>query len=158
MLTFCKMDAELKPQVEALLGDFLGADEHYLASSKAYGDCGDEGMASALNLFMDRPELGFVWVGLEDGSAVAVCIVCFGISTSRGSIVARLDDVFVTEAARGRGVGTTLLSSLVSELRTIGLGRIDTSSHFSNDGAKRFYLRNGFRPLDEERLSLVIEA
>ena len=156
MITYRRMDTELRPQVEVLLTQFLREDEHYLASSAIYGDCDGQGVGGALQLFLDRPELGFVWVGTRESAPVAVCVVCFAISTSTGTLVAKLDDVFVAPGSRGIGVGTEFLSSLASELRDQGVTRIDTSVHFENHGAKRFYERNGFKPLDEERLSLLL--
>jgi hypothetical protein len=41
-------------------------------------------------------------------------------------------------------------------LRAEGVGRIDTACHRGNAGAWRFYARQGFRPLDEERLALLL--
>jgi len=150
------MDAELRPEVEVLLAQFLRQDEHYLASRAVYGDSTGDGLGQALRMFLEHPELGFVWVGASDSGPVAACVVCFAISTSTGTLVAKLDDMYVAPDCRGKGVGSALLSSLVSELRQLGITRIDTSVHFENSGAKRFYERNGFKPLGEERLSLLL--
>ena len=40
-----------------MLSDFLTADEHYLASSQAYGDLGLKGLNDALDLFIDPQRL-----------------------------------------------------------------------------------------------------
>jgi hypothetical protein len=45
-----------------MLSVFLTKDEHYLASSAAYGDRGVHGLNDAFYLFLERPELGFVWL------------------------------------------------------------------------------------------------
>ena len=156
MITYRRMDTDLRPQVEVLLAQFLREDEYYLASSAVYGDCGDNGLGRALQMFLGRPELGFVWVGSAETGPVAVCVVCFAISTSTGTLVAKLDDVYVTPDWRSKGIGSEFLSSLVMELRGLGIARLDTSVHFGNSAAKRFYERNGFKALDEERLSLLL--
>ena len=39
-----------------MLSDFLGEDEHYLASSQAYGDLGMQGLNNALDLFLERAQ------------------------------------------------------------------------------------------------------
>lgn len=139
-----------------LLRHFLARDEHYLKSSRAYGDAGEDALNRALDLFLAKPELGFVWLAYEDGEAVAVCVVCFAISTSIGAVVAKLDDVSVLESRTGQGIGTTHLNALKNELRRIGIRRIDTSVHLDNEAARRFYERHGFRPLGEERISCVL--
>ena len=74
---------------------FLSADEHYLASSQAYGDLGLKGLNDALDLFLERPELGFVWMAYDENGVAGICVVCYAISTSMGSVVAKLDDVSV---------------------------------------------------------------
>jgi GNAT superfamily N-acetyltransferase len=145
---------------EELLSSFLRSDAHYVASSAVYGDGGAEALTAALRLFIAHPEIGFVWLAFaDDGSArvaVGACVVCHAISTSRGSLVAKLDDVTIREGWQGRGVGRAMLSSLVSHLRACGITRIDSACHRDNEGAWRFYERMGFKPLDEERIALLI--
>jgi ribosomal protein S18 acetylase RimI-like enzyme len=83
-------------------------------------------------------------------------VVCRAISTSRGSLVAKLDDVTIAPGWQGRGVGAALLQTLAARLREEGVRRVDTSCHRDNGGAWRFYERLGFQPLDEERLALLL--
>ena len=139
-----------------MLSKFLSADEHYLASSAAYGDLGLKGLNDALDIFLERPELGFVWMAFDDQGAAAVCVVCYAISTSMGSVVAKLDDVSVKEDRRGKGVGTVLMEQLKNELRREAVTRIDVAVHMENPDARRFYEKAGFVRLNEERLSCVI--
>jgi len=154
------MQAATRSDAAALLGAFLRADDHYLASSTAYGDGGDAALAAALDLFLARPGLGFVWLALADAPdgrvAVGACVACFAISTSRGTLVAKLDDVTVRAGWQGRGVGAAMLEALGAHLRAQGVTRIDCACHRANDGAWRFYERLGFRPLDEERIALLL--
>ena len=154
------MTATTQGEARALLGAFLGDDAHYLASAAAYGDGGAEALDRALDLFLARPELGYVWLAFaHEGAgrvAVGACVVCRAISTSRGGIVAKLDDVTIREGWQGRGVGSAMLAALAAHLRAEGASRIDTACHRDNAGAWRFYERLGFRPLDEERLSRLL--
>ena len=57
-----RMSAADVDEARGLLGAFLADDEHYLASAAAYGDGGAEALARALDLFVRRPEVGFVWL------------------------------------------------------------------------------------------------
>ena len=147
------------PELEdafGLLRAFLASDKHYLDSSNAYGDAGPPALRDALRLFLARPELGFVWLVFDGGTAVGCCVVCYAISTSAGALVAKLDDVCVLPGSEGRGIGTVLIDSLRVELARHGVRRIDTSCHFGNQRARNFYLRLGFRRLNEERLALLL--
>ena len=49
-----------------------------------------------------------------------------------------------------------MLAALARHLRDAGFGRIDTACHRANAAAWRFYERQGFRPLDEERIALLL--
>jgi GNAT superfamily N-acetyltransferase len=156
------MDAATRDAAFALLAAFLQRDDHYRASSAAYGDGGRDALARALDLFLERPELGFVWLAFAETqrgrTAVGACVACRAISTSRGTLVAKLDDVTIADAWQGRGVGGAMLAALADELRCQGITRIDTACHRDNTGAWRFYARLGFRPLDEERIALLLDS
>jgi GNAT superfamily N-acetyltransferase len=142
----------------ALLSQFLRSDRHYLASSAVYGDGGANALERALQLFLARPELGFIWLAVDDQSrALGACVVCYAISTSRGSLVAKLDDVVVRDGWQGCGVGAAMLTTLADHLRARGVTRIDSACHRDNGGAWRFYERLGFKPLDEERIAWLID-
>ena len=156
MITCRKMrTADVRDAFE-MLSKFLSADEHYLASSAAYGDLGLKGLNDGLDLFLERPELGFVWMAFDEDGAAAVCVVCYAISTSMGAVVAKLDDVSVKDDRRGKGVGTGMMEQLKEQLRSEGVTRIDVAVHLENPDARRFYEKAGFIRLNEERLSCVI--
>lgn len=139
-----------------LLKAFLADDVHYLDSSLAYGDGGEQALRHALALFLAHPELGFVWLVYEAQFAVACCVICYAISTSAGAIVVKLDDVSVVQGRENQGIGSVLIDSLKSELRGRGVKRIDTSCHVDNSRACAFYLQHGFRRLNEERLAHLL--
>ena len=156
MITCRKMTAADVSDAFEMLSAFLNEDEHYLDSSKAYGDRGLQGLNDALDLFLEQPELGFVWIADEDGVIAGICVVCYAISTSMGAVVAKLDDVSVKADRRGRKVGTAMLDQLKEQLRKESVTRIDVAVHLENPEARKFYERLGFMALNEERLACVI--
>ena len=139
-----------------LLTEFLTEDEHYLDSSAAYGHAGDAALQDSLQLFVHRPELGFVWLAYNSEGVVGVCVVSYAISTSIGGLVAKLDDVMVKLDKRGCGVGSEMITLLKDELLLEGVLRIDTGVHNRNSSGRHFYDRLNFRPLNEERLACVL--
>ena len=153
---FSRMGAADREAASGLFLAFLQADPHYQDVASVYGDGGPAALGRALDLFVARPELGFVWMGWRGGEVVACCVACFAISTSRGTLVAKLDDVNVRPGLEGQGIGSAMLASLKDELRRAGATRIDTATHFDNPGARRFYERHGFASLREERLSCLL--
>jgi ribosomal protein S18 acetylase RimI-like enzyme len=156
LITCRKMTAADVSAAFEMLSAFLNEDEHYLDSSKAYGDRGLQGLNDALDLFLEQPELGFVWIASDDSGIAGICVVCYAISTSMGAVVAKLDDVSVKADRRGRKVGTALLEQLKEQLRKESVTRIDVAVHLENPEARKFYERLGFMALNEERLACVI--
>ncbi len=156
MVTCMKMTPDTLEDAELILTAFLSEDEYYLDSSEAYGHAGDDALKEALTLFLQHPEAGFVWLAYNERQVAAACAVSFAISTSIGGFVAKLDDVYVRSGRRSIGVGSEMLAQLKWELMRQGIRRIDTSAHIRNERARRFYLRNGFVPLNEERLAYVL--
>jgi ribosomal protein S18 acetylase RimI-like enzyme len=154
------MTEATRARAHALLATFLRDDAHYRASASVYGDGGDFALLQALDLFLAHPDIGFVWLAdVETQGAsqtVGACVVCRAISTSRGTLVAKLDDVIVHPAWQGRGVGGQMLAALREHLRQSGITRIDCGCHRDNEGAWRFYERMGFQALGEERLALLL--
>jgi GNAT superfamily N-acetyltransferase len=157
------MTAATRAGARRLLGAFLAGDDHYRASSAAYGDGGGPALDRALDLFLARPELGFVWLAFApdrgagaEARAVGACVVCFAISTARGALVAKLDDVTIAADWQRRGVGTAMLEALAAHLRALGATRIDCACHRDNVDAWRFYAGLGFVPLDEERIARLL--
>jgi GNAT superfamily N-acetyltransferase len=149
------MESDL-PAAAKLLKAFFAEDEFYLDSSGAYGDAGAPPIGKALDMFVRRPELGFVWLAYRGNKAVGMCVVCYAISTSLGAVVAKLDDVFIAGGVRGQGVGSAMLKALGRELKAADVLRIDTAVHVKNTEAARFYAKAGFKPLHEERLALLL--
>ena len=160
MIRCAPMTGATRRGAHALLAMFLRDDTHYRASAAAYGDGGVNALVRALDLFLAHPEIGFVWladVDTQDGSqTVGACVVCRAVSTSRGTLVAKLDDVTVHPAWQGRGVGGRMLDELREHLRSEGITRIDCGCHRDNERAWRFYQRMGFQALGEERLALLL--
>ena len=156
MISCRKMTAADVADAFEMLRVFLSEDEHYLASSAAYGDKGFQGLNDALDLFWEQPELGFVWLAYDENGVGGVCVVCYAISTSMGAVVAKLDDVSVKADRRGQGIGTALLEQLKEQLKKEAVARIDVGVHLQNPEARKFYEKLGFMTLNEERLACVI--
>lgn len=155
-MTCRKMSAPDVTDAFHMLSAFLSEDEHYLASSKAYGDRGIQGLNDALYLFLEHPDLGFVWMAYDEQGCAGICVICYAVSTSMGALVAKLDDVSVKKDRRGQGIGTALLDQLKAQLKKESVQRIDVAVHVDNPEARAFYERMGFLPLHEERLACVI--
>lgn len=61
---------------------------------------------------------------------------------------ARIDDVIVDTAARGRGVGEALTRDAIERARTAGARSVNLTSHPRREAANRLYQRLGFERRD----------
>ena len=110
-------------------------------------------LGDALALFADRPDYGFIWLAYDDGIPAACVSVSFAISTETGGIVAELDDLYVAEDRRRRGIGSALLATLHGRLDQLAVTRIDAA--IPGDGRLRaFFTARGYQDAGGTRFRL----
>lgn len=83
-----------------------------------------------------------------DGDPVGLALFFANFSTWLGCPGMYLEDIYVSEAARGLGVGRRLMARLAAIAVERGWGRIDFAALDWNP-ARRFYQRLGIEPLAE---------
>lgn len=83
-----------------------------------------------------------------EAEAVAFALFFRNYSTWRGLPGLYLEDIFVREEYRGRGIGGALIRSLAQIAVERGYGRIEWAVLNWNTPAQSFYREYGARPLD----------
>jgi ribosomal-protein-alanine N-acetyltransferase len=85
---------------------------------------------------------GDLFLVTEEGSKVmGYCIT----RVARGS--ACLESIAVAPAARGKGAADALLASTIRRLQRLGITRLSLMVKSTNDRARAFYERHGFRKI-----------
>jgi GNAT superfamily N-acetyltransferase len=74
-----------------------------------------------------------------DGVAVGFALHHSHLSTWASSFDCYLEDLFVTEAARGHGVGRQLIDDLITHCRSIGYSRLYWHTDTGNARARKLY-------------------
>ena len=88
----------------------------------------------------------FQFVAWDDGVIVGLLtLATFRIPTG---LQARIEDVVVDEAARGKGVGAALTHAAIERARSLGAKSIGLTSRPSREAANRLYQRMGFERRD----------
>jgi GNAT superfamily N-acetyltransferase len=73
--------------------------------------------------------------------------VAEGLPTwSVGERIAEVETLSLVGPARGRGIGQALIAAARLEARTQGIVTLSVAVAITNEGARRFYEREGFRP------------
>lgn len=91
-----------------------------------------------------NPALGLILVARQDGQIVGMVNLLYTLSTALGERVALLEDMVVSPAARGAGIGSRLLDEAIQTARLNECKRITLLTDRANESAQRFYQRHGF--------------
>ena len=78
-----------------------------------------------------------------DGAVVGYAFFSSGYKTDVAARSIFLHDLFVTAAARGRGVGSALMAAVAAETVRAGCVSLEWGVHTANAGALEFYRRLG---------------
>jgi GNAT superfamily N-acetyltransferase len=90
------------------------------------------------------PEAAFTPLVAElDGAVVGYAFFSAGYNTDVAARSIVLHDLFVTPAARGRGVGHALMAAVAAETVRAGCVSLEWGVHTANAGAFAFYRRLG---------------
>ena len=82
------------------------------------------------------PPVGYAMVTVNAGSPTWAAVDRFGY----------VETLSVAADARGQGLGAALLDEVTAQLAAIGVDQIEITLVAANDGARRFYERQGYEP------------
>ena len=99
---------------------------------------------AALAPLLGDSDLGRVYLIEVDGQMAGYCVICFGYSLEFGGRDAFIDEIFVLETHRGKGIGRTVLEKVAEEARALGIRALHLEVERNNTPAQRLYDRAGF--------------
>ncbi|TCD47393.1 GNAT family N-acetyltransferase [Chlorobium sp. N1] len=97
-----------------------------------------------LEMILERPESGRVFVAELDGSIAGMLILLSTVSTVLGQKVALLEDMVVDPRFRRRGIGSALLDHALETAAREDVGRITLLTDGDNLAAHALYRSKGF--------------
>lgn len=103
-----------------------------------------EAQTRGLAQILGNPHMGSILVAKQGGMAVGMVSLLYTVSTALGGRVALLEDMVVSPAARGVGVGSLLLQAAIDHARSAGCKRITLLTDAANEAAQCFYAKQGF--------------
>ncbi len=124
------------PVLADLLGELFAQEREFSPDRTA--------QLRGLDLLLDRGETVRIMVAEVDGDVVGMGVLHIGISTYLGAKVGMLEDVIVTAAQRGAGIGKLLLAGLIEQARADGVQRITLLTDHDNTAGQAFYESFGF--------------
>ncbi len=108
----------------------------------------ESAQVAAMAPLLEGSPHGAIWLIGPKSAPVGYLALSFGWSISLGGLVGVIDQVFIREGVRGRGMATEALRSLLPELAERGLGALQIKIAADNARLTRFAERVGFGPSD----------
>lgn len=106
----------------------------------------DPGAASsALGQILGNADLGRVWLIETAGEIAGYVVLAFGFSLEHRGRDAFIDELFVGENFRGRGLGRQAMEFLESACRELGVRALHLEVERDNAPAQELYRKSGFR-------------
>ena len=103
-----------------------------------------DAQARGLKSVIENDDVGDILVVRDNDHVIAMVNVLYTVSTALGARVGILEDMVVSSAGRGLGVGSMLLESAMEFAKEKGCQRITLLTDHDNEGAHRFYQKHGF--------------
>lgn len=143
-ITFKSADAGHVDLLVEFMREFYEFDRHAF----------DDGVArTALREILGDDSFGRVWLIEVDGSAVGYVVLTLGFSLLYHGRDAFIDEIYVRESYRGRGVGRRSLQFVEGVCRELGVRALHLEVGRTNANAQAVYRRAGFVDHDSQLMT-----
>lgn len=119
-----------------MMEDFNAIDHYLFDRDKA---------ESNLREFIQNPELGRLWLIEESDKTAGYMVLAFGYSFEYGGRDAFIDELFLKDDHRGKGIGDHAMDFLQQNSPELGIKALHLEVESHNPQAHRLYLKKGFR-------------
>lgn len=135
------------PTLVALMGEFYAESGYPLPAEAA---------ARAFAELLGDPRLGAAWILEADGEPAGHIVLTVSWSMEYGGLRGYVDDLFVRERFRGRGLAAAGLAALRREAEARGVRALLVETGHDNPVAQRVYRRAGFADTGHLLMSLPL--
>lgn len=112
----------------------------------------DEARRDALMPLLEGIPQGVAYLVGPRNAPVGYIVISFGYSVEMGGIDGFVDEFFIRDKVRGRGMGSEVLMTLLPALREHGVKALHLEVDRENESAQRLYKRAGFEPRENYML------
>lgn len=102
----------------------------------------------AMRRLLAGPALGTVFLAGDRNSPIGYLVLAFGYSLEYHGRDAFVDEFFILEKYRGKGLGSKMLARAEKAAKKIGVRAIHLEVTMHNEPVLRFYRREGFEDHD----------
>jgi GNAT superfamily N-acetyltransferase len=106
----------------------------------------EQRVGALLSLMLAEPRHGSLWLAVEGEVAVGYLIAVHLLSLEKGGAVAEIDEFYVSESHRGKGIGAAMLAAAEQSLLQRGFRNVALQLGRTNQAARDFYSARGYAP------------
>ncbi len=99
---------------------------------------------AAVQQLLDQPGFGAVWLIYNDDELAGYIALCRGFSIEFNGFDAFVDEFYLRETFRGRGIGAQVLDAIREEARARDINALHLEVARDNEPARRLYRKAGF--------------
>jgi ribosomal protein S18 acetylase RimI-like enzyme len=107
--------------------------------------------------FIAEQNLGKAWLIQSDGQAAGYVIMTFVFNFEYGGLIAFIDELYIKEGMRGKGLGKSAIDFILSEAKKIGLKLLYLEVERHNEKANHLYYEIGFEKHKRDILKFQIK-
>ena len=135
MITFQPLNSSFIERTVLLMQEFYAIDNYTIDVTVSIG---------LFQEFIINEHLGKAWLIFHNNEAVGYLILTFVFSFEYRGKIAFLDELFVTETARDKGIGSKAMDFVKAESQKLSLKLIYLEVEPHNSNAQNLYLAHGF--------------
>ena len=98
-----------------------------------------------LSTFLRNQHFGKVWLILVDNQVIGYLILTFGFSFEYQGRDAFLDELYIKENFRSKGIGQQAIEFLLQSAKKLEVKAIHLEVEVQNEKGQKLYKRNGFK-------------
>ncbi|WP_227871654.1 GNAT family N-acetyltransferase [Flavobacterium kingsejongi] len=147
MITFQPLESADIETIVPMMQDFYAIDNYPI----------DVAISKALFLeFLENEHLGRAWLIYFDNEVVGYIILTFIFSFEYKGTIAFLDELYLSEKARGKGIGKAAVDFIQSEARNLSLKIIYLEVEGHNQNAQQLYLSKDFTVHNRKLMKFIL--
>jgi ribosomal protein S18 acetylase RimI-like enzyme len=135
MITFQPLNSSIIEKTVLLMQEFYAIDNYPIDVTVSIG---------LFQEFIRNENLGKAWLIFHNNEAVGYLILTFVFSFEYQGKIAFLDELYVIETARGKGIGSKAIDFIKAESHKLSLKLIYLEVEPHNTKAQKLYLASGF--------------
>jgi ribosomal protein S18 acetylase RimI-like enzyme len=119
----------------AMMREFYAIDDYPMDEHRA---------RQLFHTFLENETLGKAWLILDNGDVVGYLILTFVFSFEFGGTIAFVDELYVSDRARRKGVGTATVAFIKAEAEILDIKMLYLEVEHHNTIAQKLYGAAGF--------------